>query len=777
MTTVATSIAEHHALNVLAPRGLDPDFVSRLGVYSIAGPDELPEELRDHPLAVPPALVIPWHSPTQGTVFQLRPDEPLDNAAGDPVKYLFPTGSVMVLNELRGVGDVAEDAPVLLAEGTFQSMTALKYAPKEFAVYGMSGCWSWRKGSTSVPINDLGVVEGRPVVIALDADAASNANVYSAGMALADALKAEGATDVRFLRLAGAGARAGLDDVLGQRPEDKRAPYLLRLIEAAAAKPADRKPAARKTSHGEVSPFFDGEKLKVKTLAETVIGLQPAALTSENKIAVYMNGVYRIDGTGFLSSLTDLLGESFRTSHASNAESYTVGQLAKHGTRLPERLSEPLLNTLSGMVDLRTGELKEHDPKFFSTVQIPVHYDPAATCPTYESWISEMVGSQVDDLEESVALMLDPTITPTKGVFLFGPSRSGKSTMLRILQVIAGQENYSAVSLHQLAEDRFAAANLYGKMLNVAADLSAAHVEDVSMYKLMTGEDPVNANRKYGGQFAFVNRALFVFSANEIPTVGESSKAYSERVKPFHFPNSFAGREDPAIEARIMAEIPGVLNRLIRAHQRRAARGKILPTDTRVRELFEQASDRVRQFVAECCEVVPVEIGPGGTKNATISTTTELFLAFRRWVEDEGRASLAKSKFRLRLSNVPGATEAISSGKSRGWNLRILSPAEREERSNSGTLSVLDHPTERGMNTPEAEEEGVHPVGGSYGSKGTKLQTSETDPAGDPIDLLISEAEDVPAPECPDCGAEEDLIPPTFFIFACRSCNPDTFTR
>ena len=208
-TDLAPAISEHHVTKILAPRGLDPDTVSRLGVYSISTPADLPEEFQEHPLATYPALVIPWHSPTQGTILQLRPDEPLANRAGDPVKYLFPTGSGSVLSGLRPIEEVNPDAPVLIAEGTFQSMCALKYAPKDFAVYGISGCWSWRNGDTSVPIGDLMVAENRDVVVALDADAATNLNVYNAGTALKDALLAEGALSVRHLaqRLARRAAR------------------------------------------------------------------------------------------------------------------------------------------------------------------------------------------------------------------------------------------------------------------------------------------------------------------------------------------------------------------------------------------------------------------------------------------------------------------------------------------------------------------------------------------------------------------------------------------
>ena len=70
-------------------------------------------------------------------------------------------------------------------------------------------------------------------------------------------------------------------------------------------------------------------------------------------------------------------------------------------------------------------------------------------------------------------------------------------------------------------------------MTVVAADLSARHVRDLTWFKLMTGEDLVRGNRKYGNDFHFVNQALFAFSANELPTVGKSSRTYVERIKPF----------------------------------------------------------------------------------------------------------------------------------------------------------------------------------------------------------------------------------------------------
>ena len=96
--------------------------------------------------------------------------------------------------------------------------------------------------------------------------------------------------------------------------------------------------------------------------------------------------------------------------------------------------------------------------------------DPNATATTYEKWLQMVCPLQIEDLEEVAGTMLDPTRTPHKAAFLFGPSRSGKSTFLRLLQAIAGVENRTAVTLHTLSRDRFAAANVYGKMLTRRAD-------------------------------------------------------------------------------------------------------------------------------------------------------------------------------------------------------------------------------------------------------------------------------------------------------------------
>jgi putative DNA primase/helicase len=791
-------------VEILGRRGISVEQAQAAGVIPIQTEADLPEGTPDYwtvDNGYLPGLLFWWKSPDRITeVPQLRPDVPVV-ADGDTKKYVFPPGTPSILHEALAVDEesiAAGNTPtVLITEGTIQTLAAAANAPDDVAVYGIAGCQSWMKAG--VPSRDLGVVKGLDVFVVLDADAATNLNVYNAGVALREACIAEGAETVRFIRIPG-GAKSGLDDVLAQRAPETRQEYIRALINIARKRPRAEKPELP----AAVKPFFTTSgSLQVKTLVETVIGTRPVALTREEKVAIYRGGVYKIDGTSFLGELTTLLGEQFRTGHLANAESFAIGMLQQSGLVLPDRQREPIMNTSNVMVDLRTGETSPHHPGLFSTVQFPVEWDPDATCPTYEAWAAEQVGDQLDDLEETVAAMLDPSITPTKAAFLFGPSRTGKGTYLRIVSAIAGPDNTTGVSLHQLSDSRFATANLYGKTLNASGDLSAAHVEDISVFKMMTGEDLILADRKFGNQFSFVNRALFLFSANELPTVGESSRAYAERVKPFFFGKTFAGAEDPTLEARIMDELPGILVRLQKAYARKLQRGRALKTAPSVQNAFEAASDRVRQFVTDCCVIVPVQPGQGGSKGGGITTISQIYAAFQRWAANEGKATLAKSKLKMRLGNVPGVIESVSSGKSRGWNLRILPEGEwgirvsdspesevqdpvtgkDEDLPERGTLSLQTHPQPDvdSLSFKDQHVEDVEYKGQGGRPERTKFQASNGHiSASAELSLTALLARATPTDttstwrKCPECDRPEELDV-SRFLYSCRTCHPLSF--
>lgn len=220
----------------LEGQAVDIEAARRVGVFSATSVEDIPEDLRAGIGRYVPGLVFPWTSPSGRVSLQIRPDTPTTDEDGKVKKYAFRRGEVPVLWQLR-----ATDGPLLIVEGSKPALVASSYAPPEYAVYGVAGCFGW--SHDGVPISDLEVADGRDVVVIFDADASTNPQVYLAGTRLAAALRAEGAKKATWARLP-AGRKAGLDDVLAARSPERRAGFLARIIADAKPKVADSKPKA-----------------------------------------------------------------------------------------------------------------------------------------------------------------------------------------------------------------------------------------------------------------------------------------------------------------------------------------------------------------------------------------------------------------------------------------------------------------------------------------------------------------------------------------------------
>jgi hypothetical protein len=220
-------------------------------------------------------LVFPWKDGDETTA-QLRRWPPPDD---EFVKYRWQQGRPLHFGAWRPAKDPEDGqppGPVIIAEGTKQSLAVASWAPAEYAVYGMAGCWGWRNrpemGGTAH--HRLSRFAGRAVFVILDADASDNLDVYEAGEKLAAELALEDAASVAFVRMPGQG-KEGIDDYLAAIDGPRRTERLAKLLAAAVPTPADRRPTKRKIS--EEMPDTGGLPLVIvngdrRALIHTVIG-------------------------------------------------------------------------------------------------------------------------------------------------------------------------------------------------------------------------------------------------------------------------------------------------------------------------------------------------------------------------------------------------------------------------------------------------------------------------------------------------------------------------
>ncbi|WP_100451431.1 DNA primase family protein [Mycobacteroides abscessus] len=689
-----------------------------------------------------------WHSLDESAEpkFQYRPDNP-----GEHGKYQFEAGNAPSYGVVRKGSD---DGTVYFVEGFKKALAAaatLSLAGDADAwVVALPSCTSWSTGEWSPDPALTGFVEGREVVVFLDADAATNPDVYAGGERLHAAL--DGAAEsIRFAQVPG-GGKNGLDDFLTVLAPEKRPGALERLVrKAIVGKPAPKRPAEKKKKNAEGGSEDDGwmftesGKLRPDTIARHILVEYPVAATTSHELAVYDNGVYTRHPAAVKALVGGLLKDQYNTGNLTNIVGRLEGLCYEEHRVLPDRAADPLLNCKNGMLDLRTLELHPHDPKYLSARQIPIEWDPKATCPAYDAWLEDRVGkAQVPVVNEAISQFLDPSRTPSKALFLFGPSRSGKSTILRLAtELVGGEESVSGVSLQDLGDDHFMAAELFGKPINVCADLPRNHVSDVSVFKRVTGDDPITANRKYGAMFTFRSNSLFLLSANTIPTVaGDDISAYLNRVVPVVFPKTYAGREDSSIEDAMMKELPGILVKWVharRAHMERG--GQWIPPHPAVWERFSGSVDRVAQFLSTCCAVGGATFPHNPILTPGVSsvprgravwfpgqraTLTQLHSAFLDW--SLGGADMAFESFKERVLNAPGVRNKVrdaarSGGRTTNVVIRarddwgtvakhadlidILFPDEADDTEKSeGPKNVT--PIGRGFRTPGAVPPVLH---------------------------------------------------------------------
>ena len=269
-----------------------------------------------------------------------------------------------------------------------------------------------------------------------------------------------------------------------------------------------------------------------------------------------------------------------------------------------------ILNVQNGMLDLRTRELLPHDPKYLSTVQLKVKYDPLATCPAIMKFLQEVLYEEdIPAIQELLGYVLWRDYPAAKAWMLVGTGANGKSTFIALLKTLLGIENVSSRGLVDLEKNRFATADLFGKLANLYADLEDVALKSTGKFKMLTGRDPVTAEFKYRNGFPFLNIAKMVFSCNKIPEAVDDTDAFFRRWVIITFPNQFLGnREDRNLLAKLTTpeERSGLLNFALEGLTRLQSNGWHFSnpkTTAEIRNEYIRKSSPVQAFLMDCTKL------------------------------------------------------------------------------------------------------------------------------------------------------------------------------
>ena len=146
---------------------------------------------------------------------------------------------------------------------------------------------------------------------------------------------------------------------------------------------------------------------------------------------------------------------------------------------------------------------------------------------------------------------------------LWGRRQWKEYELLKLFERFLGIQNVSHASLQELNNDRFALADLHGKLANICADLKAEKLINTGNFKMLASGDTIRAQKKHGQPFDFRNYSKLFFSSNKIPQSDDQTHAYFKRWTILSFERTCPGKyKDTNLVEKLTTddELSGLLN-------------------------------------------------------------------------------------------------------------------------------------------------------------------------------------------------------------------------
>lgn len=293
---------------------------------------------------------------------------------------------------------------------------------------------------------------------------------------------------------------------------------------------------------------------------------------------------------------------------------------AVHSERLLPSISPPdwidgpstrtgdLVPFANGVLNATTDEWFEPDPNFFNLYSLPVSYDASATCPRWMQFLDEALSddpTKIDCLQEWMGYFLTADTSQSKFLYVFGPTGTGKSRALRVIEAMNGS-GFAPTSVSALSS-RFGLQPLVGKSVVAIPDARLARNTDairfVERLLSISGGDAMTLDRKGLEEISIRPTFKFIVTSNEMLSLPDMAEALARRTMFLQF-NRVPKVIDKNLDAKHIAELPGITNWAIQGLKRLRLNGGFtnVTSSGAVMEDWKDEINTCRQFLKQHCE-------------------------------------------------------------------------------------------------------------------------------------------------------------------------------
>lgn len=231
-----------------------------------------------------------------------------------------------------------------------------------------------------------------------------------------------------------------------------------------------------------------------------------------------------------------------------------------------------LLNTPAGTVDLRTGDIRPHDPADHLTM-ITTASPQSSGGAVFRKFLDEITLGDAElkyYLQVALGSTLSGAVESHWLMFWTGEGRNGKNTLgdlvMEILGGYAKKIPAGTLMARHYEQHPNELAALKGVRLAISSEVSDGDHWNESRINELSGDAMISARFSKGDWFEFPRTHKHLIYGNHRPQLRSVTDALRARLKIVPFKASFLGREDADLPRKLRAESGFVLDWLIQGH-------------------------------------------------------------------------------------------------------------------------------------------------------------------------------------------------------------------
>jgi putative DNA primase/helicase len=315
-----------------------------------------------------------------------------------------------------------------------------------------------------------------------------------------------------------------------------------------------------------------------------------------------------------------------------------------------------LFNVQNGTIDLRTGELSEHNPSHMNSKIAPVEYNPDAQCKRFLRFMASIFPDKPEMIHymQKVLGYILTGDTSEKCFFIFyGPGgNNGKSVLINVIRHILGahysvQTPVSTLLTKKPGGNSNDIVRLKGSRFVAASELnpSSRYKFDEAQLKMLTGNDPVAARELFKEFIEYYPEFKLFIGTNHLPEFNTDDDALIDRVMTIPFRVSFT-RDHPERDDNLLNELKneasGILNWAVEGCRIWQLEGLgDVPDSVEVEHPTSVREATIDKFLEECCD-----FQEGSTQKCGV-----LYETYRTWCLAINIVQVGNAKFSKRLRN------------------------------------------------------------------------------------------------------------------------------